>query len=191
LCAQWKAADAAQLGAWLSGVSLIAVALALGLTVQSNRIARDTAARQLRAYISVEPVPWGVTDELKPLKLIAKNNGQTPAYLVNAFSSNFFSVDPREAKLPPKKRSPLRPWRDSDGYIAPGESVTLFGYEPPGLTPLQTTKIAKKEMALIQYGYIRYFDCFGKERTTDFAFLHWGDGTTGAWERCRWNNQAT
>lgn len=53
LCAQWKAADAATLAAWLTGGSFAAVIIALWLAFQSNRIARNTSAIENRAWIEI------------------------------------------------------------------------------------------------------------------------------------------
>jgi hypothetical protein len=84
LCAQWKAADSAQFAAWLTGISLVTVAIALGLTIQSNLIARDTARRQLRAYVGLDaitaiPVVNLDGDQVWKIQATWRNAGATPA----------------------------------------------------------------------------------------------------------------
>jgi hypothetical protein len=85
LCAQWKAADSAQLAAWLSGASFAAVLIALYLAFRSNGIARDTAKHQLRAYLAVKPM--GINLLIGSHKVIGQvaleNMGSTPAYNVS------------------------------------------------------------------------------------------------------------
>lgn len=89
LCAQWKAADAAAasarwtyVGNWIGGVSGVLVLIALGLAFHSNWIARDTAKRQLRAYISIESADLQqvCSEGIRPqINVIIRNTGQTPA----------------------------------------------------------------------------------------------------------------
>lgn len=94
LCAQWKAADAAADSAWwawaggvLGAASLAAVLAALGLAYHANHIARDTARRQLRAYIGVDSAtimpfkPIGGESANRRVAISIKNFGQTPAYI--------------------------------------------------------------------------------------------------------------
>lgn len=88
LCAQWKAADAAAEAAWwakwgtlVGGLSGFLVLGALGLAYESNRIARDSARRQLRAYcgmlnFQVRGAQMGGYPEFT---VTIANTGQTPA----------------------------------------------------------------------------------------------------------------
>jgi hypothetical protein len=93
LCAQWKAADAASDSAWwawaggLLGMgSLIGVLGALYLAFQANRIARDTAARQLRAYVNARSAKVTVDvangDIGLQIALQIFNSGATPAKII-------------------------------------------------------------------------------------------------------------
>lgn len=88
LCAQWKAADATRDAAWwtawgtlVSGLSGLLVIAALFLAFQSNRIARDSAKRQLRAYCNVSGIEVnGLNVDYEPVFVISVfNTGQTPA----------------------------------------------------------------------------------------------------------------
>lgn len=96
LCAQWKAADAAREAArWTFWSMLVGVAGVLGLVLnlrqgraalakarEANEIARESAERQLRAYVYVSRVE---VRDIKPgyraiHKILLTNAGQTPAY---------------------------------------------------------------------------------------------------------------
>lgn len=93
LCAQWKAADAArdaatwaEWGVFTSIAAAVGVIVALLLTIDSNRIARNTAKQQLRAYVAVETA--NIRFKAHPvsekrdclLSINWKNVGQTPAH---------------------------------------------------------------------------------------------------------------
>lgn len=89
LCAQWRAARAAETSAawaeWASVggiVSTVAVLIALYMTLDANRIARDTAARQLRAYVSIGTVKISALTigQVPMFTANFKNFGQTPAH---------------------------------------------------------------------------------------------------------------
>lgn len=103
LCAQWKAADAAADSAWwawASGVvglfSLIGVIAAVGTALHSNLIARDTAKKELRAYMGilnyrVTPMNYeGAPVGTGGVMIQMQNFGQTPAIeLVTVISIGF------------------------------------------------------------------------------------------------------
>lgn len=96
LCAQWKAADAGAQAAywaywqiWVGVVGAVGLIAALGLTLRSNRIARqalavtrDTAQRELRAYVFPQRVSWEIRQSRERYYLIFrvvwKNLGSTP-----------------------------------------------------------------------------------------------------------------
>lgn len=93
LCAQWRAAIAAEKAAkeagrstdwsifatFLSAMSLVSVAYALKLTIDANLIAKETARLQLRAYVGC--IDWAAESKKSGLHfwVTIKNSGQTPA----------------------------------------------------------------------------------------------------------------
>jgi hypothetical protein len=102
LCAQWKAADAAVDSAWwaaratwVGAVSGVLVLIALGFAFEANWISRDTAKRQLRAYVVARGIRLQVFEVGKPIKarITFFNCGQTPALeLRSSFVPNFGPV---------------------------------------------------------------------------------------------------
>ncbi len=99
LCAQWVSAEAtkdaaywALLSAIFTAASVVGVIGALVLTTRSNKIARDTADRQLRAYVG--PIGAAIFD-YKTYSLYAvidfQNFGQTPAFDVSVKGTLKFS----------------------------------------------------------------------------------------------------
>lgn len=79
LCADWKAADAAQFGAYLSITGTILVLVALYFANHANLIARKTAERQLRAYVSGTPEGADFGNANLEVTISITNHGETPA----------------------------------------------------------------------------------------------------------------
>lgn len=201
LCAQWKAADAAadaagwaKWGTWISGVGLIAVAIAIFLTIQFNRIARDTAKRQLRAYMSIEPkgILEAGDDGIAQAVVFMHNTGQTPAYNVQLFS--WFKVVDDPLAFSPKDDDPKEKPRDyeRDSSIASGSGSHVYCGMAFSPTKAAMTAVSKKQMAIIQYGVVTYDDTFGDAHETFFAHYHWGEELSDAnAKHCRFGNHAT
>jgi hypothetical protein len=193
LCAQWKAADSAQIAAWLSGASFAAVLIALWFAFRSNWIARDTAKRQLRAYVSVEPKGIYERDSdgniIVPIAI--KNAGQTPAYQVTVFSWFSLSDDPLsfDPSAPNRERPPN--YDPTEITIGPGETHHVYTRMPFSPTKPEMLAIASKETAIIHYGVVTYVDAFKAGRNTEFAHYHRGEELSGAEaKRCRLGNHA-
>jgi hypothetical protein len=137
LCAQWKAADAADRAAWwsrysgaLSLIGLIGVAGALLLTVQSNRIAARTSRLQLRPYVlPIKPRISRVTerrgeDEVErwAIKFRIRNGGVTPARNVRCdLDAYYFELPVPREPLPRTFADPVE-----FAYIGPQETRWLM-----------------------------------------------------------------
>ena len=101
LCAQWRAAKAAEnsafwakWGFWIAIVGAVGIVAALLLTIDSNRIARDTARRQLRAYMVVDTVTGDIGSDGITARLRWINCGQTPAFDVSGDVKLHISTEP-------------------------------------------------------------------------------------------------
>lgn len=205
LCAQWKAADAATdsarwtyVGNWIGGVSGLLVLVALGFAFEANKIARDTAKRQLRAYLTVEPGGINIPENgmhRVPLNVI--NNGQTPAYELEHGGDFLIIVgDPRQFNPETDGRLGSLGVTDfvasTDQILGPQTNQFTYAYLEEELTQPFWDQIFKMEAAIIHYGFFRYRDAFGEQRQTNFAFYHWGEELTDAdSKRCRFGNGAT
>jgi len=175
LCAQWEAADAAadavgwaKWGTWISGLGLIAVAVAIFLTVQSNRIARDTAKRQLRAYVGYSN-EWYHTEFALGQELLLKpriiNNGETPARNVvwQAQVEMINDPDAENAFVP----SPLLP--GSRSTLGRGQWTQTRLTVTPGVENYAI--IMAGAAKLYVFGSISYTDIFGDEWSTTFRLV--------------------
>jgi hypothetical protein len=200
LCAQWKAADAAADSAWWAWVSglvglgsLAGVLIAIGLTYQSNRIARDTAKRQLRAYISVEPKGVFARDDdgwiLMPVAI--KNSGQTPAKAVQ-IESWFGLVESPEwfdaRKVDRKEGYTV----ESAMMVPPNEESFAYVRVPFNPTPAAELEIRNGKVGFVHVGKVVYQDVFGHPQATTFANYHRGPDLSDAHaKRCLFGNDAT
>lgn len=108
LCAQWKSANASQENAfwakwsvWIAGVSTVAVAAAIILTVEANTISRESMEAQGRAWVAIdfiEAVGFRLDND-RPrfvFKVKFENLGPTPAMHFRFFPSLVFGENPSE-----------------------------------------------------------------------------------------------
>ena len=183
LCAQWKAADAAADSAWWAAVggfagavSAILVLMALWLAFRSNWIARDTAKRQLRAYISIPAALiksdyYPVGQSYLKFSIDWKNAGQTPAHAVETYIE-FVVAD--------------RGWRGFNEFTPPefGKTKTNLG---PGCiiqavdVPIYLTDEAAWRSGacdIFIFTLVKYVDAFGQRRETNHRYVVKGDTGT-------------
>lgn len=170
LCAQWKAADAAadaawwaQWGTWFSGISSLLVLGALGLAYRANWIAKDSAERQLRAYISVKSVEKRFENNTLKVIITVVNSGQTPAH--NVMLAKRLVIlkthsDIPYVEIPSAPGSVIGP----NGEFIMSDQVTIID-APEG--DIQTVFVGK----------VSYMDAFNREKDTNIC-LRWipGDG---------------
>ena len=184
LCAQWKAADAATDSAWwawlggLVGIgSLVGVFVALVIARQSNGIARDTAKKQLRAYLDfngvtlnsmgVGKVPSATSIELA---LAIKNYGQTPASKMTIARRFYIQVGSGDwvALLPDDVASSIE-----FSSIAPNDGGTFnSAFDIPNKVLDAVWAKTATFKVLVE---IKYFDIFNKEQQLDSAFVSQGN----------------
>lgn len=175
VCAQWKAADAAADSAWwaafagwFGGLNFLGVLAAIGLAFHSNWIARDTAKRQLRAYVGYSN-EWYHNEFALGQELLLKpriaNFGETPARNViwQAQLEMISDPDADNAFI----LSPLQP--GSKSTLGKGQwTQTRLSVTPnAGHYALITSGAAK----LYVFGSISYTDIFGDEWSTTFRFV--------------------
>jgi hypothetical protein len=147
------------------------VAAALSLTVQSNRIARDTARRQLRAYVVIADIVVLQDRPQFSVKVVFENTGETPATYVASHIRLAVTEGPERLVILPDLP-------DLDGWI-PG-SVSILGrhgkdhgigefandkYIP---TEAALAQVAKGEWTIHCYGFVVYRDVFQGDHITYF-----------------------
>jgi hypothetical protein len=193
LCAQWKAADAASDSAWWAWavgitaiISTFAVLVAIGLTYQANGIARDTAKRQLRAYVGVAGITFEIASDKRNynpidlstpglvypdfIKINVKNFGQTPATgvccRIQLLSTPLLASPPPE--FPDEMRfAPTGANIETRHYLHMGEVEPIkFGLSDANWV----WKASRKEVSLFIAGRIFYTDTFGEPHCTKFAY---------------------
>lgn len=196
--AQKSAADAAQVMVFLTEVSIIlglvgagAIIWTLKVSRESNSISRETAERQLRAYIHVDKVNFEHVNDQYALtvNVTYKNFGQTPARgVVNNLTVSFVMMG--EAKLRDRGEKRER------GYdIGPGQSsttsahVSLSGFVKPHM-------LTKEIATMYVMGEITYKDVFGREeRHTRYKMYLYPDpeglDDTDAFVLCDDGNETT
>lgn len=163
---------------------------------RANDIAEDATNRQLRAYVSVHPK--GVferddADGFVRVPILVQNDGQTPAYKVDVES--WFEIE-----MGPPHLHDARPEQDftranmgnSELVMGPGVSDHVYVTMPFSLVPELMNALARKEVAIIHAGVVRYEDAFGAVRFTDFSHYHRGEELSDANSmRCHFGNRAT
>jgi hypothetical protein len=159
-------------------VGVIILCIYTGLTGYQAYLAKDTAERQLRAYVSV--VVEKQPDLNKPgptdVVLLFKNTGQTPAFKVRA-RSIFSAVKGADLNLSDDEIGAVRDAMDTmKGY----ESVMFPGQEfrqsPEPETGLPLTNdhkilIIMGAMTLWVNGEVSYTDTFGYPHSTRFRLF--------------------
>ncbi len=239
LCAQWraalaaeKAAEAARLGNYIGAVaallslgSIALVVMALKQTEKSLRLAHrdratatrravaaageaaaalaiareqvaisdDTAKRQLRAYITVEPCGINQAEKgLHRVPLLLENQGATPAKNVMVFG--YFAIvgnfHPREFN--PSDLNVTLTATPSDGVIGPKAPRYVYAFMPSEIAKPYLLEIDAEQVAIVHFGFVSYDDDFGQPRETHFAFYHWGEELSDvASKRCAMGNYST
>lgn len=178
LCAQMRVAKAAEniaalgdrqiklsyleLGALL--LSLLALSVAAIVAVRALRMARDTARRQLRAYVF--PIYAHIRDvrASRPTFVIdIKNFGQTPAYGLRVKTALQSGSHPLDTKLVPEVQSSI-----ATAQLAPQAALFDEIALNRSLSASEISALAEGSAAIYLFGEIEYFDIYKKKRWTTF-----------------------
>jgi|ERR1700733_14587262 hypothetical protein len=178
-CPQNKKHDAFEVATLVTAiVGVIILCAYTGLTGYQAYLAKDTAERQLRAYMSASiekqpdldgPAPAEVT-------IVYKNNGQTPAYRVQARA--IFSVG--DSELSEKDiegiRKVIKTLRKSETVVFPGQEIRGATIPGVGIPLTEGDKITINLGARVLWlnGEITYLDAFGVSRFTNFRLYFSG-----------------
>ena len=149
-------------------VTLILSARATNAAVVANKIARESAEQQLRAYVSLDNKSFRISGEARISGPVVRasviNTGQTPAYdLQHWMGIGFYEV-------------PLARALDEGTFtglmtLGPGGStdIEITKKDPP--TPEQVAALHAGKGNFYVWGRIEYRDAFGKSQFVNFKFV--------------------
>jgi hypothetical protein len=167
----------ARFTAWLVIVtailSIATIASVVALIVTDHTL-KDTARRQLRAYLYVDPLsfgPVGADAAIGPT-IIIRSAGVTPAYKLRLAAT----IEIGEFPLPNKSELSDPFNRDGEGVLKKSYPI-LYGNDGVIREPI-TVKFSQKAIDLLKidhhrlyvFGGVKYLDIFGVERRYDFCF---------------------
>ncbi|MEC7818203.1 MAG: hypothetical protein VX454_06010 [Pseudomonadota bacterium] len=174
-------------------VTLLQGRNALKKAEKANQIAFESAEKQLRAYLSVEPAGVTVPEQgWMAVPLNISNHGATPASEIEiAGDVLVMSGDPRE--FDPKNLGRITDQSlSSETMIGPNSNRFHHAKLPDDFLQDHMEAIRDMKAAIIHYGWVGYTDIFGKKHRTNFAFYHWGEELSDdESKRCRFGNSAT
>lgn len=204
LCAQWRAAEAAEKSAdwsrWGVLASVVGISLLLWQIIltrkaveatgkatkamqDANEIATDTAKRQLRAYVASANASVNFGELLKPVsgvvQFLIQNTGQTPAYEVRVIShAELIAIDPDKFRFMLRNRTTPRVAMSN---IGPGcstmQNVSFV------FAPHQISDILQGKVTIFFAGLICYRDAFGVRHISTFRhfFLRSVEAVNGSY----------
>jgi hypothetical protein len=172
----------ARFTAWLvivTTVLCIATIASVVALIVTDHTLKDTARRQLRAYIYVDHGSFGPAraDALIGPTITIRSAGATPAYKLR------LAATIEIGKFPLPNASEL-----SDPFGRAGEGITIRNYpilygSEGAITEQIAVKFSQKAIDLLKvdfhrlylFGGVKYLDVFGIERRYDFCFSFNGD----------------
>ncbi len=168
--------ERATLATAIAGVIILCIYT--GLTGYQAYISKDTAQRQLRAYVSaiVEKQPDLDGSGPPDVVLLFKNNGQTPAFkvearlLVSVVAGSDLALSEAQLK---EIQSALDRIKKYESVIFPGQEFRQ-GPEPGTGIPMsneQKIAVSMGAMSLWINGEVTYTDAFGFPRFTRFRLF--------------------
>jgi hypothetical protein len=135
-------------------------------------ISRNTAIRQLRAYIFIDSI--GIKDvdaNFNPkTTIVIKNSGQTPAYDLSGIAGIDFREYPLASDFDPLFIDPNSHIPTS--HIPPGGTAIFRLTHNELLTPVKISQLNDGTHAIYVAVKIIYKDAFGKRRFTRFLGFH-------------------
>ncbi|OAI52011.1 hypothetical protein AYO46_06795 [Betaproteobacteria bacterium SCGC AG-212-J23] len=176
--------------AFTGGLFAYTARLASATRTLSNE-AKETAKRQLRAYLSIDPdrsrkpsfLPNFDEWHTSGVKFILENKGQTPAYDVEYILAS----EPREFAAPGDKNDlrpkiPLEPiefMKTASRFVLnPGGQTHMFATRKKPLGTEDRQAFMNKTKGMFIYGQVRFRDAFSnkQDRWAKFAAVYVGDG---------------
>ncbi|MWV13566.1 hypothetical protein F3I62_15800 [Pseudomonas sp. R-28-1W-6] len=160
-------------------------------TENSVNIMRDTAARQLRAYIAVERA-WIEFPEpgIPKVTVIVKNAGQTPAHNLRHWIHQWIERYPLSIELP----EPPEDFVMSSSILGSGATHEMQITHPQQIiNPCCIHEIGTPEGTIYVYGAVTYQDIYGNEHFMKYRLMHGGStqARPGYLSPCEAGNEAS
>lgn len=208
LCAQLRAADAAEASALYALIALFVSAIGTSLLIWTLAETRATSRRELRAYVSIKvravraTVPNGGGLNVS-FETVSHNGGMTPAYRCNHFGWAVVSRIEEAAKELARVRPITKGALDDGVVIHSGEDHQVENDAQFFLTPQMISDVAANRSSIFVFGVVSYVDTFGIRRRTDYCYYTGGDAFARAvglgdgeqvpliWKVTRFHNSAT
>jgi hypothetical protein len=170
-------------------VGVIVLCIYTGLTGYQAYIAKDSAERQLRAYISavIERQPDLDGPSPPEVVILFKNNGQTPAYKVEARASFFVAGENLTETEVNDIRAFLSKLGRSESVVFPNQEIRIASVPGIGipLSPEQKIGISMGAQVLWVMGEVTYTDAFGVPRFNRFR-LYMGGTVVARYRKFLW-----
>jgi hypothetical protein len=158
--------------------TLVFVCVYTCITGYQAWINRDTARRQLRAYLSVTTTgppekfaglqPGRPNVEATKAVLFIKNGGQTPAYAVSYWIGITIAEFPLKTPLP----TPPITFKLARSIIGSGDATTAIAQSLRPMTLDEERRVQKGEMAIYVFGEVKYRDAFRVRRHVTFRLFN-------------------
>ena len=138
-------------------------------------LSRDTAIRQLRAYVCIATgiVKFRMPN-LPEAQIHIKNYGQTPAYDVQMWISTWIEEFPLKVTLP----TPQKGFNMSAAILAPNEAPHVLIAEHDPVLAESVPLLGTPKGTIYIYGEIQYRDAFGVQRHTKYRYIYGGSQGT-------------
>lgn len=142
--------------------------------VAQNTLAlmKDTAQRQLRAYISVTTASIEFPEPGRPkATLTFKNAGQTPAHDVQVWIHQWAATYPLKITLP----TPPRDFTMAKNTLGAGAHCYMTNEAPqPIFNEPYLNLVGTSQGTIYVYGEISYVDVFGERHTQQYRLMYGG-----------------
>jgi hypothetical protein len=155
----------------LTGGLVFASFLLFFVGLWQAKITRDTARKQLRAYLNIGEATIINFDTQRPIvQVMVKNFGQTPAYQVKILQQV-------NAQFPANRPLPVLDPKDEEwhGVLAPGAHfVVMWPLDDPPIPDDRKQMIRRGVGAIYAHGRVTYEDAFGTEQWLIFKLEYGG-----------------
>jgi hypothetical protein len=132
---------------------------------------RDTAVRQLRAYVGVDSAVLKFPQPGVPeAQVHFRNFGQTPAYDFRVWIHTWFAAYPLQESVPTAPNG----LKMGINVLGPGRTSIMAAPKKPPLPPQNLALLGTTQFTLYVYGEVRYRDIFGEERRTEYRLIYGG-----------------